>query len=63
MLKFHQALLLLVQTTIGEGVILVPYALALAGIPSGIAFLILFMIMTYYSVHLLIILKEKTLLQ
>ncbi len=57
MIFYHEAIFLLIQTTIGIGVVSVPYTLSLSGLPVGSVFLIFFLIITYYSVHLLIKLK------
>ena len=62
MIYYHEAVFILIQTTIGIGVLSVPYTLSLSGLPIGFIFLLYFLVVTYYSVHLLIKLKTQTLL-
>ena len=57
MIYYHEAVFILIQTTIGIGVLSVPYTLTLSGMPVGFVFLLYFLLVTYYSVHLLIKLK------
>lgn len=63
MLRYFEGVFILVQTTIGVGIIGIPYTISLSGIPTGIVFLGYFLLITYYSIHLLIKLKTQTFLR
>ena len=63
MLLYIEGIFILVQTTIGVGIIGIPYTISLSGIPTGFIFLAYFLLITYYSIHLLIKLKTQTFLR